>query len=201
LEQLAAQGYRTELTDPQWLAKVFFGEDYVDVIFGSGKTLGAVDDGWLEHAVEGEVLDLPVRICPPEEIIWSKAFVLDRDRYDGADIAHLLRAHGRELDWQRLLKRFGPHWRVLFSHLILFGFIYPGEHSQLPDSVPTELMRRLQEEMKSPTAPNRLCQGTLFSNTQFLIDLERWGYQDARLRPPPISRAGAESYQGCSASK
>jgi hypothetical protein len=29
--------------------------------------------------------DVPVIFCPPEEMIWSKAFVMERERYDGAD--------------------------------------------------------------------------------------------------------------------
>jgi hypothetical protein len=181
LEKLAAQEYRTELTDPKWLAKIFSGEDYVDVIFGSGKGLDPVDEVWFEHAVEGEVLDLPVRLCPAEEMIWSKAFVMERERYDGADIAHLLRARGQEMDWPRLLQRFGVHWRVLFSHLILFGFIYPNERSQIPGWVVPELVRRLQEEASKSPSSSRLCQGTFLSNTQYLVDLERWGYQDARM--------------------
>ena len=57
---------------------------------------------------------------------------MERERYDGADVAHLLRAHGDRLDWPRLLRRFGPHWRVLLSHLVLFGFIYPGERALVP---------------------------------------------------------------------
>ena len=181
LEKPASQGYRTELTDPKWLAKIFSEDEYIDVIFGSGKGLDSVDEVWFEHAVEGEVLGLPVRLCPVEEMTWSKAFVMERERYDGADIAHLLRACGQHMDWPRLLHRFGAYWRVLFNHLILFGFIYPNERSQIPDWVMAELVRRLQEEMHSPPSPNRLCQGTLLSHTQYLIDLERWGYQDARL--------------------
>src|SRR5438552_11145827 len=34
LEKLAGQGYRTELTDPKWLAKVFSDKEFIDVIFG-----------------------------------------------------------------------------------------------------------------------------------------------------------------------
>ena len=52
---------------------------------------------------------------------------MERERYDGADIAHLLRARADQLAWRRLLRRFGPHWRVLLGHLVLFGFVYPGE--------------------------------------------------------------------------
>ena len=29
-----------------------------------------------------------------------------------------------------------------------------------------------------------VCQGTLLSREQYLVDLERWGYVDARLRAP-----------------
>ena len=182
LERLAAQGYRTELTDPQWLAKVFAQEDYVDVIFGSGKGLGPVDDAWFAHAIDGEVLGSPVRLIPPEEMVWSKAFIMERERYDGADIAHLLRARGAEMDWQRLLQRFGPNWPVLLSHLILFGFTYPSERSRVPAWVLPQLLRRLEAELESPTEVEQVCQGTLLSHTQYHIDIERWGYQDARLR-------------------
>ena len=37
------------------------------------------------------VLDKEVKLCPPEEIIWSKSFIMERERFDGADINHLLR--------------------------------------------------------------------------------------------------------------
>jgi hypothetical protein len=126
---------------------------------------------------------MPVRLCPPEETIWSKAFVMERERYDGADISHLLRACGLRLDWARLLRRFGPHWRLLLSQLVLFGFIYPSEHTQVPAPVLEELLRRLQKEMRSSPPAERVCQGALVSRAQYLVDIESWGYQDPRLAP------------------
>ncbi|MDC8448805.1 MAG: hypothetical protein LV473_10645 [Nitrospira sp.] len=47
------------------------------------------------------------------------------ERYDGADIAHLLHVRSEKLDWGWLLWRFDRQWRVLLSHLVLFGFVYP----------------------------------------------------------------------------
>src|SRR5207302_251148 len=85
--------------------------------------LAVVNDAWFEHAVAGEALGRRVRLVPPEEMIWQKAYIMERERFDGADVLHLLRARGRRLDWPRLLARFGPHWRVLLSHLVLFGFV------------------------------------------------------------------------------
>jgi hypothetical protein len=142
-----------------------------------------VDDDWFAYAIEDKVLDIPVRLCPPEEMIWSKAFIEERERYDGADIAHVLRACSTQLAWSRLLQRFGEHWRVLLSHLVLFGFIYPGERTQVPEWVMCDLLSRLQHESRAAAADERLCQGTLLSRAQYLVDFLHWGYQDARLRP------------------
>ena len=61
------------------------------------------------HGVPSVVLEVPVHLAAAEEMIWSKAFVMERERYDGADILHILRKSAREVDWVRLLRRFGPH--------------------------------------------------------------------------------------------
>jgi hypothetical protein len=184
LQTLATAGYNTDLTFPHWLGKAFSGEHFIDVIFSSGNGLCRVDDEWFAHAIDASVLDLPVRLCPPEEMIWSKAFVKERERYDGADVAHILQAWGAQLAWPRLLQRFDTHWRVLLSHLVLFGFVYPTERTQIPEWVMQELIHRLQNEMQeAPPEADRLCQGTLFSRGQYLSDVMSWGYQDARLLP------------------
>lgn len=186
LAALRRAGYATELTFPHWLAKAIAGQDFIDVIFSSGNGIVNVDDAWFEHAGHAEVLGVPVLVCPPEEGIWARAFVMERERFDGADVAHLLRCCASELDWARLLGRFGEHWRVLYAHLVLFGFIYPGERDRIPHPVMAELARRLaeEEENESGRAPaHRVCRGTLLSRAQFLIDVGRWGYADARLAP------------------
>ncbi|HLH26905.1 MAG TPA: nucleotidyltransferase [Chloroflexota bacterium] len=183
LEVFDKAGYHTEMTFPHWLGKAFCSGDFIDVIFSSGNGLARVDDEWFAHAVDAEVLGLPLKLTPPEEMIWSKAFILERERYDGADVAHLLRAQAEHLDWARLLRRFGDNWRVLLSHLILFGFIYPTERGKIPTRVMDKLLRRLQRELHAPPAGERVCQGTLVSREQYLVDVERWGYADARLQP------------------
>lgn len=176
-------GYSTELTFPHWLAKVHCGEAFVDLIFNSGNGVSPVDDGWFAHAPAAEVLGVPVRISPAEEAIWSKAFIMERERYDGADVAHLMRALGHDLDWHRLLRRFGPHWRVLLSHLVLFGFIYPGDRDIVPAWLTDHLIERLRQEATEPPTEGELCGGTLLSREQYLHDVERVGLTDARVTP------------------
>ena len=184
LAALESGDCRTELTYPHWLGKAVCGDDFVDIIFSSGNAVATVDDEWFEHAPVTEVLGRPVKLSPAEEMIWSKAFIMERERYDGADVMHLLLRRGTALDWPRLLRRFGPHWRILLSHLITFGFVYPDDRSCIPGWVMEELLARLQKELAEPPREGRrVCNGPLLSRAQYLIDIEQWGYADARLGP------------------
>jgi hypothetical protein len=176
-------GYGTELTFPHWLAKIKRDErEHIDVIFNSGNAACPVDDECFQHAVPTTVMGLPLRLYPAEEMIWSKAFVMERERYDGADIAHLIHARAEVLDWARLARRFGQHWRVLLSHLVLFGFIYPSERTRIPGSLMRRCLQLLEHEMRQPS-PRRVCRGPITSRAQYLVDVQLWGYEDARLLP------------------
>ena len=181
LEAFAGAGYRTELTFTHWLGKVWQDEYFMDVIFALGNGVGRVDDLWFEHATKANVLGVVTRLSPVEEMIWSKSFVQERERFDGADVIHLLRETGPSLDWPRLLMRFGDYWRVLLSHLILFGFVYPDKRESVPAWVMDELVRRLG--VSRPRTDNDVCYGTLLSREQYLYDLERLHYRDSRAEP------------------
>jgi len=181
LEAFERHGYQTTMPFPHWLGKIHAGEYFMDVIFNSGNGVARVDDLWFDHAPRTNVLGLIVRLSPAEEIIWSKAFIQERERFDGADVLHLLREVGPALDWPRLLMRFGDYWRVLLSHIILFGFVYPDKRQNVPGWVMDELMRRLN--VSRPNLQSDVCYGTLLSREQYLHDIDRWKYRDAREQP------------------
>jgi hypothetical protein len=183
LAALADAGYAVERNFPHWLGKAYSGDSFVDLIFGSGNGITPVDETWFAHARPAEVMGVQVRLCPAEEMLWSKAFIMERERFDGADVAHLLHCRGEQLDWRRLLDRFGEHWRVLLSHLVLFGYIYPAATARVPRQVMETLLGRLSREVEDPTGTGTLCRGPVLSRAQYLSDLEKHGYQDARLRP------------------
>ena len=181
LGALASAGFKTEVTSPHWLAKAKHGRDYVDLIFRAGNGLCEVDDSWFARANDHELLGFRAKLCAPEEMIWMKAYIMERERFDGADIAHILLKCADKLDWTHLVQRFGPDWRVLLSHLVLFGYVYPTQLGRIPVTVMNELIARLQQE--TPAAgDSRLCRGTLLSRQQYLVDVEKWGFKDARLQ-------------------
>jgi predicted nucleotidyltransferase len=180
IEALARAGYKTERTFPHWLAKAGCGRDYIDLIFRAGNGLCDVDDSWFERAQNDELLGLHVKLCAPEEMIWMKAYIMERERFDGADIAHILQSCAEKLDWPHLVGRFGPDWRVLLSHLVLFGYIYPSERRKIPFAVMNDLITRLRNE-GSIGGSERLCRGTLLSRKQYLLDIRERRFRDARL--------------------
>jgi hypothetical protein len=176
-------GYQTELTFPHWLGKAFKGDDFVDLIFSAGNGVAKVDDLWFKNAVPGEVFGVDIKLIPAEEMIWSKGLIMERERFDGADVAHVLHAVADKLDWRRLIDRFGAYWRMLYVHLISFGFIYPSKRASIPDWVMDELAGRLAAETKAGDGKDRVCYGTIISRQQYLADINEWGYKDARLQP------------------
>ena len=179
-----ARGWRTEMTYPHWLAKVYCGEDFIDLIFNSGNGVTPVDERWFRGNALADVLGVPVRLANIEDSLTSKAFIMERERFDGADVAHLIQANAERIDWRGLMERFGPNWRVLLAHLTLFGFVYPGERHRVPNWVMETLMARLAAETRQPPLEDhRICAGTLLSREQYLHDVENLGYVDGRLTP------------------
>jgi hypothetical protein len=180
LAALSRAGYRTEITDPLWIAKAYSGPYFVDLIFSSGNGVAEVDDEWFKNAGTGMVFGHRVQIVPAEEMIWSKAFVLERERYDGADVNHLLRAAGADMDWDRLMRRFDRYWEVLLSHLMLFRFTYPSDRDLVPGWVMVELMRRTGASVREGNWEQGICRGNLLSKVNYGVDIREWGYEDGR---------------------
>ena len=185
LDCFRRDGFEVERAFPHWLAKAYCGEDCIDLIYRAGNGLCEVDDSWFERVRQQQVLGEAAALCAPEDILWMKAYVMERERFDGADVAHLIHSCAERLDWTHLLRSFGSDWRVLLSHLVLFGFIYPSERNRIPSSLMSDLLQRAHEEISS-NCPDHVCRGTLLSRAQYLTDVREGGYRDGRLN----SRSG-----------
>ncbi|RKH14153.1 hypothetical protein D7V97_03690 [Corallococcus sp. CA053C] len=180
LEVLEKDGWRTEHHDEVWIYKAYKGDYFVDFIFSSGNGVATVDDEWFTNAKKANIFGYECLIAPAEEMIWSKAFVTERERYDGADINHLILKAGREMDWDRILRRFDRYWEVLLSHLMMFRFAYPSERDIVPNYVMTELMSRTLQTVRDGSWDARLCRGNLVSKVNYHVDIHHWGFGDGR---------------------
>lgn len=180
---LGDAGYKTELTFPHWLGKAYKADDFIDLIFSAGNGVAAVDEVWFDNAVSETVIGMQCKLIPAEEMIWSKGLIMERERFDGADVAHVIHAVGKKLDWRRLIDRYARHWRALYAHIILFGYIYPSDRANVPAWVMDELAAKLATEVKDGNGDEKICYGTIISRQQYLKDINDWGYADARLEP------------------
>lgn len=174
---LESEGFETHVEDAVWLAKAWRQEYFVDLITGVGNATLPVEQCWIDRALLDEVLGIPCKVLCPEELIASKLFVTRRERFDGADIAHLVKRCGRRLDWDRLLGLGEPHWEMLYWELVLFAYIYPAHVDIVPGVVWSQLAERFKERVTRPEkgAPFR---GTLVDPKMFAIDVNEWGERD-----------------------
>lgn len=177
LRRLEAAGYETRIEDPVWLAKAFRGEHFVDLITALGNTLLVIDASWIERATPHEILDIPCRVLSAEEMIASKIFICRRERFDGADVAHMIRACGDRLDWGRVQQLIEPHWEMLLWSLLFFSYAYPAHTRLVPASIWNGLIYRLQDNLRHPRSEQPF-RGTLIDPNMFAIDVADWGERD-----------------------
>jgi hypothetical protein len=170
-------GFETEITDPIWLAKAWRGEFFVDLIAGMSNAVVCVDASWIQRSRRGEVFGLAARVLPPEELIASKIFVTRRERFDAADICHVIYRSGNEMDWSRLLFLLGEHWQMLLWHLVLYHYVYPADTSRVPKEIWQELLQRFLVELAHPNQALEF-RGSLIDEKMFAIDVAEWGRRD-----------------------
>lgn len=193
LSCLQQHGFETEIRDPVWLAKAHRDDFFVDLITGMSNAAIVVEDSWIARAQPAVIYDVETRVLAPEELIASKLFVTRRERFDGADIAHVIYGTQGQLDWKRISDLVGEHWEMLLWSLILFRYVYPGQTHFVPDELWTDLLSRFQKEIANPNSRARF-RGSLVDENMFAIDVQEWGLdnvleeyrgrREPKLRPP-----------------
>ena len=179
LNHFKEHGFEVEMVDERWLARITRGELFVDIIFNMPTASVHVTDAWFDRAPPACIFDVTVRLVPPTEFVWSKIFVQDRYRYDGADVAHMiLRCHD-QIDWRRLLNHMEMYWEVLLIAVLNFRFAYPSERDLVPRWLLDELVGRLQTQAEVPPPAMKVCRGRIFSPRDYQIDVNEWGFSEA----------------------
>ena len=174
LQVLAEEDFETEVCDPVWLCKARRADFFVDLITGMSNAVITVQPGWLERAIPSEVMGVPVKVLAAEELIASKLFVTRRERFDGADIVHVIHGTRGKLDWNRILQIVGEHWMMLLWALVLYQYVYPAHTQFVPRALWDDLVCRLRNELDHPD-PLAAFRGSLIDEKMFAIDTQEWG--------------------------
>lgn len=177
LSVLERRGFRCETLDPVWLSKAHRGEYFVDLISGMSNGVIMVDESWMKRTQPAIVVGVETRIISPEDLIASKLFVTRRERFDGADIAHIIYRTRGNLEWKRLLELAGEHWEILLWALMLFRYVYPAHSDYVPSALWQDLLSRYAELLQH-TNPNAPFRGSLVDENMFSIDVKDWGLED-----------------------
>jgi hypothetical protein len=137
--------------DRSWIYRGHRGEIIVDAIWAMANQRAQVDMSWFERArqsaLRGEALD----VIPPEELLWQKLYIIQRERCDWPDVLNVIYAMGACLDWSWLLDRLGADRPVLAAALSLFGWLCPGRARGLPAWLWERLGTALPEACAGPT--------------------------------------------------
>lgn len=173
LPYLQQRGFECEVRDPVWLAKAYRGEFFVDLITGMSNGVLVVDESWIARSSPAVIDGVKTRVLAPEELVASKIFVARRERFDGADIAHVIYGTYPSFDWDRELQLMGEHWEMLLWSLLLFRYVYPAQTHYVPARVWRELLQRLQREIARPD-PRASFRGSLVDHNMFAIDVNEW---------------------------
>jgi Nucleotidyl transferase of unknown function (DUF2204) len=179
LSYFKEHGHEVEIVDERWLARITRGELFVDIIYNMPTVTTHVTDEWFEHAPTTKLFGATVRLVPPTQFIWSKIFVQDHHRYDGADVAHVILKCHDKIDWERLLSHLELYWEVLLMALLNFRFVYPSERELVPRWLLDELLERLRDQLAVDAPAKKVCRGRIFSPRDYAIDVEQWGYSEA----------------------
>lgn len=171
---LREAGMECETTDPVWLAKARRGEYFVDLITGMSNGLIVVEDSWIARAQPAVVYGVTTRVLAPEELVASKIFVARRERFDGADIAHVIYGTYPGFDWRREMELVGEHWEMLLWSLLLFRYAYPAQSHYVPAEIWCDLLRRFENELHHAN-PRARFRGSLVDDYMFAIDVNEWG--------------------------
>lgn len=130
--------YEKQAYDRKWIYRAYKEDTIIDLMWAMANQRAQVDESWMagpQVEVEGERF----RLLAPEEALWSKLYVLQRERSDWPDTLNLLYGVGPDLDFGRLLRNVADDAPLLASVLNVFGWLCPGRAREFPAWIWAEL--------------------------------------------------------------
>ncbi|MCU1338280.1 MAG: hypothetical protein JWO19_3861 [Bryobacterales bacterium] len=134
LPDLGFSDYYDQLPyDRGWIYRGVSGDIIVDVIWQMANRRAVVDECWISRGPLIACGAKHVRVLPIEELIWTKLYVLQKDRCDWPDILNLLEFSFDTIDWRYLAGRVGEDLPVLQAVLDVYSWLHPNLDGRLPE--------------------------------------------------------------------
>ena len=121
--------------DRSWIYRASAGDVLVDTIWAMANQRALVDSTWLSQGPTVEIKGDQLRAIPIEELIWSKLYVLQRDRTDWGDVLNLVAAQTDAIRWNHLLERLAGDAPLLTAVLSVFAWLEPKRARKIPAAV------------------------------------------------------------------
>lgn len=118
-----------------WIYRSYKDDAIVDVIWAMANHRAEVDARWIWGGPSVAMFGQEFRVIPVEELIWSKLYVLQRDRCDWPDIVNLLNARAATLDWDHLIERAAEDGPLLKGVLSVFSWVCPDSARAVPKRI------------------------------------------------------------------
>jgi hypothetical protein len=136
--------YETLEYDRGWIFRAIQEGILVDIIWDTPNRRAHVDQQWIDRALSINFRGESMLAVPAEELIFIKAFVLQKDRCDWTDIINVLHFQAGHLDWEHIIRRFGPELPILRAILNVFAWVCPIEALQIPEKIRGDLNIEIQ---------------------------------------------------------
>jgi hypothetical protein len=119
--------------DRKWIFRGYKDGLILDLIWQMANYRTAVEPDWV---VRGQAIELwgdPIQALAVEELVWTKLYILQRERCDWPDLLNLLHTCGETMDWPYLLSNVGEDARLLAGLLSVYAWLHPEGAALLPD--------------------------------------------------------------------
>jgi hypothetical protein len=121
--------------DRRWIYRASQDDTIVDAIWQMANYRAQVDEEWLARGPEIVIRGEALRAIPIEELIWSKLYVLQRERCDWTDVLKLIDAQAASIDWDHLLDRLADDAPLLAGALEVYSWLAPDRAGQIEQRV------------------------------------------------------------------
>ncbi|HVL38156.1 MAG TPA: nucleotidyltransferase [Fimbriimonadaceae bacterium] len=136
LDELGWEDYHsTKEYERHWIYRGTKRGLIIDIIWRMPNERADIDDEWLTRGKLVRIHGTELRLLPVEELIWSKLYVVQRDRSDWSDLLNLVHTQGEHLDWDYLLDRVQEDRLLLGGLLNIYRWMCQGDAMKLPPHI------------------------------------------------------------------